>query len=251
MSNPLPPALAAGLLALAPLSACEATDAGALGTILNRTAGAGGAPADAAALSQADIEAGLREALTVGTRRVANDLGRTDGFLGDPRIRIVLPGRLGEMQRVVAGTPLAQPFDDLEVRLNRAAERAVPDARDLIVEAVARITLRDALDILNGPSDAATRYLQRETENALRSAFAPAMNAALDASGAFVSLETVAARNGLGGLTDRLRQDLVDTAVSEGLDGMFLYLAEEEARIRANPAARTSELLRRVFGERG
>ena len=134
--------------------------------------------------------------------------------------------------------------------MNRAAEAAVPEARTLILGAVKSITINDALQILNGGDTAATDYLRSRTETQLRQAFTPYVKQTLAQSGAFTQLEQVAGQYGFGGVTGSLQNDLTQHAVGLGLDGIFLYVAEEEKKIRENPVARTSEILRRVFGNR-
>jgi hypothetical protein len=135
--------------------------------------------------------------------------------------------------------------------MNRAAESAVPQARVLILGAIRDMTIQDALNILNGGDTAATDYLRARTETQLQVAFTPYVRNALSNSGAFTAMENVASQYGVGGITSSLQADLTTHAVDLGLDGIFLYVAEEEKKIRENPLARTTELLRRVFGNRG
>ena len=201
-------------------------------------------------LTTAEIDAGLREALTVGTNLVANQLGRTDGYYGDPKVRIPLPKTYRSIQTNLAKVGASGPLDDLELRMNRAAEAAVPQGKQLILAAIRDMTIEDALKILNGGDTAATDYLRAKTETRLRSAFTPPVRDALSKSGAFSAAENVASQYGVGGITSSLQADLTSHAVGLGLDGMFLYVAEEEKKIRENPLARTTALLRRVFGTR-
>ena len=231
--------VAAGLAATLALGACEA--GGPLGEVLS---GIGASQA----LSEAEIDAGLRQALELGTGTVAAQLGAVDGFFGDPRIKIPLPGVLGDAQRNLASVGLSAPLDDLQLRMNRAAESAMPVAKNLVVDAVRSITIEDALSILQGGDTAATDFLRKRTEAELIAAFSPRLDAALAEAGAFQALDSAAGRAGLGGAVGQLRNDVVDQATAVGLDGVFLYLAEQERDIRENPAARTTDLLRRVFG---
>lgn len=231
------------------VSGCQTTGTGGdLGTVLGEVLGPAGGTGSVSELSTFEIEAGLREALTIGTERVAGQLGRTDGYFGDPEIRIPLPGRLGELQSTLSRVGLSQPLDDLQLRLNRGAEAAVPQAKTLVIDAVRAITLEDAVSILNGGDTAATDFLRAKTEAGLRDALTPYMRDALESSGAFTTLDSVARNNGLGMFTADLSNDLTTRAVNYGLDGLFLYVAREEERIRENPVARTTELLRKVFG---
>jgi len=234
-------------LALLPTGCATTGSAGDYGAILGdimRT------PAGQGTLTQAEIDAGLREALTVGTNAVASQLGKTNGYFGDPRVRIPLPKTYRDIQSNLARVGASGPLDDLELRMNRAAEAAVPQARTLILGAVKSITINDALQILNGGDTAATDYLRSRTETQLRQSFTPYVKQTLSQSGAFTSMEQVAGQYGFGGVTGSLQNDLTQHAVGLGLDGIFLYVAEEEKKIRDNPLARTSEILRRVFGNR-
>ncbi|MEH6693913.1 MAG: DUF4197 domain-containing protein [Hyphomonas sp.] len=234
-------------LALLPTGCATTGSAGDYGAILGdimRT------PAGQGTLTQAEIDAGLREALTVGTNAVASQLGKTNGYFGDPRVRIPLPKTYRDIQSNLARVGASGPLDDLELRMNRAAEAAVPQARTLIIGAVKSITINDALQILNGGDTAATDYLRSRTETQLRQSFTPYVKQTLSQSGAFTSMEQVAGQYGFGGVTGSLQNDLTQHAVGLGLDGIFLYVAEEEKKIRDNPLARTSEILRRVFGNR-
>ena len=202
-------------------------------------------------LTQAEIDAGLREALTVGTNLVAAQLGQTNGYFGDPEIRIPLPKTYRDIQSGLSRVGASGPLDDLELRMNRAAEDSVPEAKTLVLGAIRQITIEDAVRILNGGDTAATDFLRAKTESQLRASFTPYVRSSLAEAGAFTSLEQVANSYGVGGVTTTLQNDLTDHAVSLGLDGLFHYVALEEKKIRENPVARTTKLLRRVFGSRG
>jgi len=236
--------IAAGAVLM--MGACESTAARGLGSVLGEIAKIPGA--ETGDLSVAEIDAGLREALTVGANIVTNQLGAENGFFGDGRVRIPLPGRLDDLQDNLNDVGLSGPLDDLQLRMNRAAEAAMPDARRLVIATVQSITLEDAVAMLNGGDTAATGFLRDRTEDSLRDAFRPYVDQTLSSAGAFQALDGVAGRYGLSSVTTDLRSDMTDHAVNFGLDGLFLYVADEERRIRENPAARTTELLRRVFG---
>lgn len=235
-----PGILAALFLAILP-AGCET--AGPYGDILG-----GIALPQTGALTAAEIDAGLREALTIGTGNVASRLGRENGYFGDPKIRIPLPKTYRDIQTNLARFGASGPLDDIELRINRAAEASVPEARGLILGAIRNMTIEDALGILRGGDTAATDFLRSRTESQLTAAFTPHVRSALASSGAFTALESYASSAGLGGATSSLQTDLTTHAVQLGLDGIFLYVAEEEKKIRENPLARTTELLRKVFG---
>ena len=199
-------------------------------------------------LSLAEIDAGLRQALEIGTERVASQIGVVDGYWKDPQIQIPLPGRLGQVQGELAKLGLSGPLDDVQLRMNRAAEDAVPAGKQSVIDAVKSITIEDAVGILRG-GESAAEFLRNRTEASLRQTFTPYVESALDSSGAYRALDSVTASQPLLAIaaTD-YKSDLTSYAVQFGLDGLFTYLAVEEKKIRDNPVARTTELLRRVFG---
>jgi hypothetical protein len=163
-------------------------------------------------------------------------------------VRVPLPGPVAAARSALALVGLAGLADDLEVRLNRAAERAMPVAGELLVEAVRGLSFQDALGIVGGPDDAATRYLEREVGDELASRMRPVVDEALAQAGAVRAFEALAGRYADLPFVAGLRADLTGHVLAYAQRGLFAYLGEEEARIREDPAARTTELLRRVFG---
>ena len=208
------------------------------------------APASASdRLSQADASTGLKQALTLAAQTATQRLGARDGFFGDDRVRIPLPRALANIQRNLHPLGMSGPLDDVQLRMNRGAEAAMPQARTLFVNAIRSITVEDAIGIVRGGDTAATDYLRRRTEPQLTTALRPPMQAALASSGAFGALDRanrVIASSGLGGAD--LRSQVIDFAVFKALDGAFLYIGEEERRIRRDPVRQTTGLLREIFG---
>ncbi len=196
----------------------------------------------------ADVAAGLTEALVVGTDRVVEQLGRPGGFLDDPKARIPLPGALEQAQSALQMVGMSNMVDDLELRMNRAAEQATPVARDLVVEAIRGLTFQDAAAILNGPNDSATRYLEQKTSGPLAKEMYPIVDEALAEAGAVQVFESVVGEYEAIPFADTLDVDLTGHVVSYAEKAIFNYLAQEEAAIRTNPAARTTSLLESVFG---
>jgi len=199
-------------------------------------------------LTTAEIDAGLREALNLAATHVATRLGETNGYFGDPKVRIPLPKTYRDVQKNLAVIGASGPLDEVELRINRAAEAAVPEARALIIRAVRDMTIGDAVGILRGGDTAATDFLRARTQDQLASAFTPHVREALAESGAFRAMEGYLSGTDLEGIKSGLQADLTSHAVRLGLDGIFLYMAEEEKNIRENPLARSTELLRKVFG---
>ncbi len=212
--------------------------------------GVGGEGAAAAALSIAEVAAGLREALRVGTENVVQQLGRPGGFSADPKIRIPLPESLETVQSTLERVGMASLLDDLEERLNRAAEVATPKARDLFVQAITEMTLDDAKAIYEGLDDAATRYFQRKMSKPLAEQMSPIVSESLAEVGAVQAFDDAMGRYRAIPFVPDARADLTAYVVEKGMDGIFSTLAEQEAAIRRDPAMRTTELLRKVFGAR-
>jgi len=230
----------AGLFAL-PLSACKTMDIGVLEDIL----GSG-------ILSQAEAARGIRAALDNGILSALGIVGREGGFLNDGQIHIPLPKVLSDVQSVLAAVGAGSILNELESQLNRGAEKAAPVAKDIFFDAIAGLSISDAIGIVRGPQNAATEYLQEKTTPRLTSLFSPIMENALGQTGALRLLDQVTGdlRNipFAPQLGTNARADLIGHGVKYGLDGVFHYVAAEEAAIRSDPAKRTSEILRRVFG---
>ncbi len=246
-------ALVFGALALCVLPAgCESGSGGEFGQVLGEVLGGiDGTGTTGGELTAFEIDAGLRQALEIGADRVASQIGVVDGYWQDPQIKIPLPGRLGQVQNQLSQIGLSGPLDDLQLRMNRAAEDAVPVGKRIVVDAVKSITIEDALGILRGGDSAATDFLRGRTEDSLRQTFTPYVENALDSSGAYRMLDSVTSSQPLLAVAAvDYKSDLTTHAVQFGLDGLFTYLAVEEKKIRDNPVARTTELLRKVFGSR-
>lgn len=211
--------------------------------LLNSVSGSG-----AQGLDVAEIAAGLRDALKVGTGNVVSQLGRTDGFNSDPAIRIPLPESLGTVQSALGKVGMSGMLDDLELRLNRAAEAATPKAKALFMDAISEMTLEDARKIYDGPDDAATRYFQSKMSDPLALEMRPIVTDSLSDVGAIKSYDAAIGQYEKLPFVPDAKANLSDHVVDKGMDGIFYYLAKEEAAIRQNPAKRTTELLRKVFG---
>ena len=199
-------------------------------------------------LSNAEIADGLREALRVGTDRAVGQVGALDGYNTDPEIHIPLPGSLKNVQSVLQGFGMAGLADDLELRLNRAAEAAAPEAKELFLQAISDMSLEDVQGIYNGPGDAATRYFQGKMAPPLAERMAPVVNDSLAEVGAIQSYDEMMGQYKTVPFVPDAKADLTDDVVEKGMDGLFHYVAQEEAAIRNNPAERTTEILQRVFG---
>ena len=214
----------------------------------------GGAPpapeSEQASLSEGEMSGGLKDALRVGTERVVDQLGRPGGFANDSAIRIPLPGSLENVRLALAGVGMAGMLDDLELKLNEAAEVATLKARDLFVDAITAMTLDDAQRILTGPGDSATRYFQGKMSAPLATEMTPVVKASLSEVGAVQQYDSVMDQYRAIPFAPGANADLTAYVVEKGMDGIFHYLAIQEAEIRRNPAARSTALLQKVFGSR-
>ncbi len=202
-----------------------------------------------ASLSDAEIGSGLKEALEVGTARVVSQLSQPDGFNADPAVHIPLPDSLDRVQSALDAVGMSSLLDDLELRLNRAAEQATPPAKDIFFQAIRDMTLDDARQILNGPDDAATRYFQDKMSPPLAVAMEPIVQSSLAEVGAVQAYDQAMGQYQQIPFVPDAKADLSSYVVQKGMDGIFHYLAQEEAAIRSNPAQRTTELLKKVFGQ--
>jgi hypothetical protein len=241
-----------GILTLAPLPALAQTPLGGAANDFLRGLTNGGATGGAgmgAGLSQTDIGLGLKDALKVATRKVVGQVGKADGYFGDPAIRIPLPASLDRFASPLRNFGGGALLDDLSLRMNRAAEQAAPKALNIFVDAVTGMSFEDARGILTGPQDSATQYFRRTTSAPLTTEFRPVVRSALDGAGAMRALQSVQGRIAQMPMVAQMLGsfDLVDFTVGKALDGLFHYVASEEKAIRTNPAARTTDLLRRVF----
>lgn len=200
------------------------------------------------ALGQNEIAAGLKEALKVGTDRVVDDLGQQDGFFADPKVRIPLPKVLAQAQSSLRLIGASALVDDLELRINRAAEQATPIAKDIFWGAITSLTFEDVNAIYRGPNDAATQYLDRTTRGQLNEAMRPIIDDALAQAGAVAAYDAIIEQAQAAPFLPDLKTNLTNHVLGRAMDGMFGYLAIEEAAIREDPVKRSTALLKRVFG---
>lgn len=199
-------------------------------------------------ISERDAVAGLKTALEKGSQAAVNALGRTDGFLGNALVRISLPESAQRAERVMRRFGMGKYADELVVTLNRAAETAVPQARSLFVDAVRKMSVRDAKDVLTGGDTAATEYFRRTTRDALHQRFLPIVRDATAKVGVARAYGRYADKAAAVGLLREQDADLDEYVTQKALDGLFLMVAEEEKKIRAHPLETGSSILRKVFG---
>jgi len=200
-------------------------------------------------LSEEQIAQGLKEALGQGVQQAVRLLGRDGGFLNDLSVKILMPDKLQRAETILRRVGQGQVVDEFITTMNRAAERAVPEAAGVLKDAITQMTLADAKAIVTGPTNAATQYLRRTSETNLFDKFLPIVRKATDEVGVTRSYKRLIEKAGFAAtLFGSDSTDLDSYITRKALDGFFLKIAEEEGRIRANPATRTTELLRKVFG---
>jgi hypothetical protein len=202
-------------------------------------------------LTDDQIIEGLKAALNVGTDNSTNQAHQTDGYFGNISIKIPFPEDAQFVETALAAIPLiGQPLIDAVVlKVNRAAEDAADKAKPIFLDAITNMTFVDALNILNGENDAATQYLKANTYTQLKDAFKPDINTSLTSVGAAQAWsEVTTAYNTYIPSPQPVNTDLADYTTGKALDGLFYLVAQEEAKIRTDPAARISEILQTVFG---
>ena len=205
-------------------------------------------PEPAAALTSDDIMAGVRDALRVGTENVVGQLGAVDGFNGDPAIHIPLPDSLKQVTGALQMVGAAGLTEDLELKINRAAEDATPAAKELFWQAITDMSIDDIEGIFNGPDDAATQYFKGAMSDPLADAMRPIIDQSLAQVGAVQAFESMMGNYKSIPFVPDVKADLTEHTLAAAIEGIFHYLGEEEAAIRNDAVNRTTELLQRVFG---
>jgi hypothetical protein len=198
-------------------------------------------------LSNADIAAGLRQALDMGIDKQVTKLTQKDGFFKNDLVKILLPEELQNVDNTLRSIGLGNLADEGLKVLNRAAEDAVKEATPIFVNAVKEITFNDAKNILLGEDNAATMYLTSKTQNELYVKFKPVINASFSKVGADQIWTNLITKYNSIPLTNNVNPDLTDYVTNEALDGVYKMIAVEEKEIRTNVSSRTTDLLKKVF----
>lgn len=209
------------------------------------------AAAAAAGLSSTDASAGLKEALTRGAEFAVAQLGKPDGFLGNAKVRIPLPQSLQKVEGMARKLGLSKQTDELADTMNRAAESAVVEAKPLLVDAVKKMSIKDAKGILSGPEDSATQYFRTTTSAQLAQKFLPIVKKATARVQLAEKYNAFAGKAAKLKLIDEKDADLDSYVTQKAIDGLFLMVAEQEKQIRQDPVGTGSNLLKKVFGAFG
>lgn len=200
-------------------------------------------------LTDAEMVSGLKQALEKGTRFAIDSLGKDGGFLDNSAVRIPMPDSLSWVEKSLRALHQDALADEFIDTMNHAAERAVPEAAAIFGQAISTMSVEDAQGILTGPDDAATQYFRTHTETALTAKMRPIVEDATARAGVTSAYKNMMAA--AGGMTSLLPADTTDLdgyVTRKTLDGLFVMIAEEERKIRENPLARSTDLLKKVFG---
>ena len=201
-----------------------------------------------AAVSEADAAAGIRAALERGAGAAVGELGRADGFLGNPKVRIPLPKALDSAAKLAEMTGHKREVDDLVTAMNRAAEAAVPKARPLLVQTAKSISVQDALKIVRGSQTAVTDYFAERTRGPLTEQLLPIVTKETEKVSLADKYNTLAGKAAGFGLISGDDANIQRYVTRRALDGVYMMIGEEEKRIRADPVGTGSAILRQVFG---
>lgn len=200
-----------------------------------------------ARFSNKDQVGSLKQALTQGAETAVANLAKENGYLGNPKVRIPLPDSLQKVDSTLRKFGMGSYADELVTSMNRAAEAAVPEAKNLLVGAVKNMTVEDAKSILTGSNDAATQYFRKNTEAALSGKFKPIVDKAMQKVKVAEKYDQFAGKGVKLGLVDERDAKLEDYITRKALDGLFLMMAEQEKSIRANPLDATGNLAKKIF----
>ncbi len=199
-------------------------------------------------VSNADASAGLKEALVKGADFAVGNLGVKDGFLGNKKVRIDLPDSLKTAEKAMRVFGMQDQADELVESMNRAAELAVAEARPILMDAIKKMTVKDAKDILTGGDDSVTQYFRRTTDKPLTAKFLPIVKKATAKVRLAEQYNGYAGKAAQLGLMDKKDANLDSYVTARALDGLYLIIGEQEKALRQNPLGAGSDLLKKVFG---
>ena len=200
-------------------------------------------------LSESKIADGLKQALQIGTGNAVKIVSKVGGYYNNPMIRIPLPGTVQKVEKYVRMAGYGKQVDAFELSMNQAAEKAAPEAKAIFWDAIKQMTITDARKILDGPDNAATLYFKDKTYGRLSEVFKPIIHQSMSKVGVTEKYQELDASMAKVPFAGSMRFDLDNYVNEKALDGLFLMLAQEEKKIRQDPAARVTDLLKEVFGK--
>lgn len=199
-------------------------------------------------ISNSDASAGLKEALVKGADFAVGNLGAKDGFMGNKKVRIPLPDSLKTAEKAMRMFGMEDQADELVASMNRAAEMAVAEAKPILMDAIKKMTVKDAKDILTGGDDSVTQYFRRTTSKPLTAKFMPIVKQATAKVQLAEQYNNYAGKAAQMGLVDKKDANLDSYVTAKALDGLYLIIGEQEKALRQNPLGAGSDLLKKVFG---
>lgn len=243
-------------LLLLVLLACQAQalDLKGLGELVQKAGNASGTTGSSSTgsavsgLSDQETTDGLKQALNQGAAKAVDMLGATDGFMGNKDVKIPLPDSLKKVEKGMRMVGMGKQADELILKMNRAAEQAVPEAKTLLVNSIKQMSLTDAKNILTGPQDAATQYFKKTTSNDMAAKFLPIVQKATENVQLANTYNKYAEMGSKFGVVKKEDANLNQYVTQKALDGVYLMIAKEEAAIRKDPLGQASSLLKKVFG---
>lgn len=206
-------------------------------------------PSTEAAPDNATIARGLKEALAVGAKNAVNSVGKIDGYFGNQAIKILLPEKIRGVTELLASVGFRKEVDDFELSMNRAAEKAAPKAAGFFADALKEMTFDDAVGIWRGGNTAATEYFREKTREPIYKSFKPVVAESMNEVGVTRSYKNLTDKYESFTFMKSRSLDLDNYVTNKALDGLFYMLGEEEKKIRTDPAARVTDLLKKVFGK--
>ena len=219
------------------------------GSDLLRSLGGGSKSSTAKEPTLGEIGGAFKDALRIGSEAVVNQLGKTDGFNADPAVHIPLPKELQTVKKLLKRVGMSNLVNDVELKMNRAAEAATPKAKKLFFDAIASMTFDDVKKIYNGPDDSATQYFRNRMSPELAKEMRPIVDKTLQEVGAVKAYDNMMGQYKSMPFVPDIKANLTNQVVEKGMDGIFHYLAIQEAEIRKNPVRQTTDLLKKVFGK--
>jgi RNA binding exosome subunit len=195
------------------------------------------------------IASGLKEALSIGTENAVNNVSRVDGYFGNQMIKILMPEKIQKVADVLRQVGYQKEVDDFVLSMNRAAEKAAPKAMSFFVDAIKEMTFEDARGILNGGDTSATEFFKRKTHDKIYDAFKPIISSSMDEVGVTHSYKEMMGKYETIPFMGKESVDLDHYVTNKAMDGLFYMVGQEEKKIRTDPAARVTDLLKSVFGK--
>ncbi len=202
-------------------------------------------------LSNTETSNGLKAALIQGANKAVSNLGAVNGFFGNKQVKIPLPETMQKAEKAMRMFGIGKQADELVLKMNRAAEAAVPEAKALLIDSVKKMTLADAKEILTGPQDAATQYFKKTTSLPMGEKFLPIVKSATEKVQLAQQYNKFAEMGSKYGLVKKEDANLEQYVTQKTLDGVYLMMAQEEAAIRKDPVGQASSLIKKVFGATG